>query len=53
MVRTSSPVWHTVQNEVFEKSFTGPYVKKYLAVLLIKPTTTSDSTTVQNDVPAN
>lgn len=31
------PGWYTVQNQVFEKSFTGPYVRKYLAVLLIDP----------------
>ncbi len=28
-----------MQNQVFEKSFTGPYIRKYLAVLLIEPTT--------------
>ena len=32
------PTLHTVQAAVFEQSFTGPYVKKYLAILLIKPT---------------
>ena len=32
------PTLHTVQAAVFEQSFTGPYVKKYLGILLIKPT---------------
>jgi len=32
------PGLYTVQNQVFEKSFTGPYIRKYLAVLLIEPT---------------
>jgi uncharacterized membrane protein required for colicin V production len=34
------PGLYSIQNQVLEKSFTGPYIKKYLAVLLIKPTTT-------------
>jgi uncharacterized membrane protein required for colicin V production len=35
------PDLYTVQSQVFEKSFTGPYIRKYLGVLLIEPTTTS------------
>jgi uncharacterized membrane protein required for colicin V production len=31
------PDLHTVQSQVLEKSFTGPYIKKYLGVLLIEP----------------
>ena len=31
------PDLYTVQDQVFEKSFTGPYIKKYLGVLLIEP----------------
>ena len=31
------PDLYTVQNQVFKKSFTGPYIKKYLGVLLIEP----------------
>lgn len=31
------PDLYTVQSQVLEKSFTGPYIKKYLAVLLIEP----------------
>ncbi|HEV2434746.1 MAG TPA: CvpA family protein [Verrucomicrobiae bacterium] len=45
------PGWYSVQNQVFEKSFTGPYVKKYLAVLLIDPTVTG-SGPVASDGPA-
>ncbi|MSU57342.1 MAG: CvpA family protein [Pedosphaera sp.] len=32
------PTFQAVQAGVFEKSFTGPYIKKYLGFLLIKPT---------------
>lgn len=32
------PTLQTVQEQVFEKSFTGPPIKKYLSFLLIKPT---------------
>ncbi len=45
------PGWYTVQNQVFEKSFTGPYVKKYLAVLLIDPVV-AGSGSVASDEPA-
>ncbi|HLX95697.1 MAG TPA: CvpA family protein [Verrucomicrobiae bacterium] len=34
------PDLYTVQSQVFEKSFTGPYIRKYLGVLLIEPTAT-------------
>jgi uncharacterized membrane protein required for colicin V production len=32
------PNLYTVQDQVFKKSFTGPYIKQYLSVLLIEPT---------------
>jgi len=32
------PTLHSVQASVFEKSFTGPYIKQYLGFLLITPT---------------
>jgi uncharacterized membrane protein required for colicin V production len=32
------PTLYTVQATVFERSFTGPYIKEYLGFLLIKPT---------------
>lgn len=32
------PSLHTVQSQVFEKSFAGPWIKKQLSWLLIKPT---------------
>src|SRR5688572_5138797 len=32
------PTLQTVQSQVFEKSFTGPYIKNYLSFLLITPT---------------
>ncbi|MGH7994290.1 MAG: CvpA family protein, partial [Limisphaerales bacterium] len=32
------PGLYTVQNQVFVKSYTGPFIKKYLAVLMIEPT---------------
>jgi hypothetical protein len=46
------PNLHTVQVQVFEKSFTGPYVKKYLGVLLIEPTVSGGSQPAQ-DEPAD
>jgi len=45
------PDLYTVQSQVFEKSFTGPYIRKYLGVLLIEPTTTS-GTKPEPDEPA-
>jgi membrane protein required for colicin V production len=44
------PDLYTVQSQVFEKSFTGPYIKKYLGVLLIEPT--SSGTKPETDEPA-
>jgi uncharacterized membrane protein required for colicin V production len=38
------PDLYTVQDAVFHKSFTGPYIKKYLSVLMIEPTTSGDTT---------
>lgn len=32
------PTLSSIQTEVFEKSFTGPHIKKYMSFLLIKPT---------------
>ena len=32
------PDLYTVQDQVFNKSFTGPYIRNYLGVLLIEPT---------------
>ncbi len=32
------PGLYTVQNQVFVKSYTGPFIKKYLAVFMIEPT---------------
>ncbi|MGB7767718.1 MAG: CvpA family protein [Verrucomicrobiia bacterium] len=37
------PDLYTVQDEVFKQSFTGPYIKDYLGVLLITPVTASGS----------
>jgi len=42
---------YNVQDEVFKKSFTGPYIKDYLGVLLIKPTTSGGSSQVAQDEP--
>jgi uncharacterized membrane protein required for colicin V production len=33
------PGIYNVQDQVFKKSFTGPYIKEYLGVLLVTPTT--------------
>ncbi len=44
------PDLYTVQSQVFEKSFTGPYIRKYLGVLLIEPTATGGRQAVP-DVP--
>jgi len=32
------PSLHAVQSQVFEKSFAGPWIKKQLSFMLIKPT---------------
>jgi uncharacterized membrane protein required for colicin V production len=39
------PDFHSVQDAVFKKSFTGPYIQTYLAVLLVQ--TTPDSSAPQ------
>jgi uncharacterized membrane protein required for colicin V production len=44
------PDLYEVQDAVFKKSFTGPYIKKYLSVLMIEPTT-SGGTTLQAASP--
>lgn len=36
------PTWHTAQAVVFEKSFTGAWVRDHLGFLLIKPTQPED-----------
>ncbi len=38
------PDLYTVQDAVFQKSFTGPYIKKYLSVLMIEPATSGGTT---------
>jgi uncharacterized membrane protein required for colicin V production len=45
------PDLYTVQDQVFNKSFTGPYIKKYLSVLLMEPAT-SGATTLEAASPA-
>jgi len=46
------PDLHTMQDQVFKKSFTGPYIKDYLGVLLIKPTTSDGNNQPMPDEPA-
>jgi len=46
------PDLYTVQSQVFQKSFTGPYVKDYLGVLLISPTTPGGNNQLAQDAPA-
>ncbi len=36
------PTWHTVQEVVFERSFSGSWIKEHLSFLLIKPTQPED-----------
>jgi len=36
------PTWHTAQEVVFEKSFSGAWIKTHLGFLLIKPTPPED-----------
>ena len=38
------PDLYNVQDAVFQKSFTGPYIRKYLSVLMIEPTTSGGAT---------
>jgi hypothetical protein len=47
------PDLHTVQEQVFEKSFTGHYVKKYLGVLLIQSVPPSEDQPKQNPAPVH
>jgi hypothetical protein len=47
------PDLHTVQEQVFEKSFTGHCIKKYLGVLLIQSVPPSESQSEQNPVPVH
>ena len=44
------PDLYNVQDEVFRKSLTGPYIKKYLSVLMIEPAT-SDGTKLEAASP--
>ncbi|HUA69248.1 MAG TPA: CvpA family protein [Candidatus Saccharimonadales bacterium] len=48
------PNLYNVQDQVFKQSFTGPYIKDYLGVLLIQPTTSGNSgnQAVEDDQPA-
>ncbi len=36
------PTWHTAQEVVFERSFSGAWIKEHLGFLLIKPTQPED-----------
>jgi uncharacterized membrane protein required for colicin V production len=36
------PTWHTAQAEVFERSYSGVWIKEHLSFLLIKPTQPED-----------
>ena len=47
------PDLHTVQEQVFEKSFTGHCVKKYLGVLLIQSIPPSESQPEQKPAPVH
>lgn len=44
------PGWHNVQEIVFEKSLTGPWIRDHLAFLLIKPTVPEDKTYHQKEL---
>lgn len=45
------PDLYNVQDQVFKQSFTGPYIKDYLGVLLIKPTSSGGNSRVAQDEP--
>ena len=45
------PNLYNVQAQVFKNSFTGPYIKDYLGVLLIKPTASNGDSQVAQDEP--
>jgi len=44
------PTLHTVQASVFDKSLTGPWIKRYLGFLFIKPTEPEDKRLHQREV---
>jgi hypothetical protein len=43
------PTLHSVQASVFEKSLTGPFIKKYLSFVLIRPTAPQENTFHQRE----
>jgi len=45
------PSLYSVQDQVFKKSFTGPYVKNYLGVLLIKSSSADGKSLMARDEP--
>lgn len=45
------PNLHNVQNQVFKKSLSGPFIQDYLSVLLIKPTTLSGNSHLAQNTP--
>ena len=47
------PNLHIVQEQVFEKSFTGPGIKKYLGVLLIQPIPPGEGQPEQKPAPVH
>lgn len=47
------PDLHTVQEQVFEESFTGHSIKKYLGVLLIQSTPPGEGQPEQNPAPVH
>lgn len=47
------PNLYNVQTEVFEKSFSGHYIKDYLGVLLIHPTTMGGNKQLAQNQPAH
>jgi hypothetical protein len=44
------PTLHTVQASVFDKSLTGPWIKRYLGFLFIKPTEPENKQLHQREV---
>ena len=44
------PTLHTVQTSVFDKSLTGPWIKRYLGFLFIKPTEPENKQLHQREV---
>jgi uncharacterized membrane protein required for colicin V production len=45
------PTLHVAQEAVFVQSFTGPYIKKYLGFLLIKPTLSANPEIKRKELP--